>query len=267
MAVLSAPGGDGEALLSPEARALVARAREMPLSYGVRVLVAPGARPLVVLGEAHVKLGAAHALGREIVSAFALRGVETFPADRITLGRALRVLIHGPRLLLRALTLGAVKGSTITCAKALSHGETVELERAPDYPLGLHVMSVYLTLFFALAFGTLGADLVSWALGPGGEAVDAVSSYAKLALALVEVHMILLLPPAILLRRKAWAWMVHPLVAIVGARDKIMADGAAQMMRDRPEVAEAIAVMGRAHLPGFERELTTRHGFTRAPEG
>jgi hypothetical protein len=52
----------------------------------------------------------------------------------------------------------------------------------------------------------------------------------------------------------------------VSVRDKLMANGTVQMLSDHPEVQSAVVVMGRAHLPGFERELVDLHGFRRIPE-
>src|SRR5882724_7241880 len=94
-------------LLGPAARAALERARGTPLSYGVRMYACPGgSRLLVVLGEAHVKLGGASSLGEEIVGEFALRGVETFQRRRVIAGNVLWLFIHVPRLVLRALSLG-----------------------------------------------------------------------------------------------------------------------------------------------------------------
>jgi hypothetical protein len=259
-------GVSDEALgeLSPRAREPVQRARAMSMSYGVRLFAAPGERRRVVvaLGEAHLKLRRASELGKEVVAAFDLRGVETFQARRVAAGRALRVLIHGPRLLLRVLSLGAVKGSTITDAKALSSGTTVELERVDRVPLSLHVMSVYLASFFAVAFAYLGVGLVAWLFGAGAPWLDVVGAWLQYATAAFEAHMLLLVP-AFVLRRRPWAWWVHPLVALVVVRDGFMADATAEMMRAHPDVTEAVVVMGRAHLPGLERELVERHGFRR----
>jgi hypothetical protein len=134
--------------VEPVSREPLERAERMPISYAVRYLCAPDGRTLVILGEAHVKLGRAAAVGREIVASFALRGVETFPERKVFVGRALWLLIHLPRLLLRALSLGWIKGSTITEAKALTHGTTVELERDAEIPFGLHVGATYLAALF-----------------------------------------------------------------------------------------------------------------------
>ena len=236
----------------------------MKLSYGVRVFMAPGesGRVVVALGEAHLKLRRASDLGKEVVAAFDLRGVETFQARRVLAGRALRVLIHGPRVALRVLSLGAVKGSTITDAKALPSGTTVELERVDRVPLSLHVMSVYLATFFAVAFAYLGVGLAAWPLGAYAPWLARVGAWLQWATAAFEAHMVLLVP-AYLLRQRAWAWLVHPLVALVVVRDGFMAAATARMMSEHPGVDEAVVVMGRAHLPGLERELVERHGFRR----
>ena len=72
-------------LLPLGGRPALERAQRTPLSYGVRFVMAPGPRPRVVvlLGEAHMKLGPAAKLGREAVSRFELRGVETFQTRRV----------------------------------------------------------------------------------------------------------------------------------------------------------------------------------------
>ena len=138
--------------LSPEARAAVARARAHRLSYGVRTLLAPDGRMLVVVGETHLKLRTAHEIGVQLVDAFELRGVETFPRKRVFFGRVLGVLIEAPRLLLRALSLGAIRGSTITDARRATRGSTVLIEEAARVPFALHVASLYLSVFFTVAF-------------------------------------------------------------------------------------------------------------------
>ena len=123
----------------------------------MRVLRAPDGRSLAILGEAHIKLGEAAEIGRRVVEAFELRGVETFQRKSVFLGRTLGVLISVPRLLLRAASLGAINGSTITEAKQLPSGHTVELERTKHVPFGLHVTSLYMTAYFGFAF--MGASL------------------------------------------------------------------------------------------------------------
>lgn len=242
-------------LLPPAALRALARARAKPLSYVVRVLVSPGPRPraVVVLGEAHVKLQTASQIGREVVQAFALRGVESFPVDRVALGRLLWVFVHGPRLLLRALTLGAVKGSTITEAKALTSGHTVKLEGIGRIPFALHVGSVYLSAFFA-AFTALA---VCQSLGVGFWWLTTI-------VLLMELHMLLVVP-AWLLRRKPWAWVVHPFLAILGTRDRLMASGTLAMLETHREIDAAVVVMGRAHVAGYAGLLVDEHGFREVP--
>jgi hypothetical protein len=230
-------------------RSLLERAEKTPISYAVRYLESPDGRTLVVLGEAHMKLGPAAALGRAIVDSFELRGVESFPAKKVFAGRALWVLIHLPRVLLRVATLGLLKGSTITEAKALTHGVTYEIERDGDIPLGLHVGALYL----AVLFGTMFTHLTLTALN------RPIAAVTWLTLA-IELHMFAIIP-ALMLRRHRWSWLIHPVVTILTVRDTIMADGTVNMLRAHDD-REAVVVMGRAHLPGFTRELVTRYGFT-----
>ena len=64
----------------------------------------------MALGEAHIKLAPAEALGREIVGSFELRGVETFQKKRVLAGQVLALIIHVPRLVLRAMTFHAMPG-------------------------------------------------------------------------------------------------------------------------------------------------------------
>lgn len=248
-----------EEVLSTSARAALERTRAMPLSYGHKLYECPGStserpRVLVVLGEAHVKMGEAAVLGREIVAGFDLRGVETFQAKNVTWGRLLGALIQGPRSLLRFFSLGVVEGSTIVEAKALRFGHTVELERTKTIPFPLHVASVYMSLFFLVSFAHLAYMLVA-AFLPGGEPVSALTVIAML----FQAHMALIVP-AWFLRAHSWAWVIHPAIAIVSVRDVLMADGTARMMAEHPEAKSAVVVMGRAHLPGYGRELEKR-GF------
>src|SRR5580698_9489899 len=112
------------------ALAAVRRARAQSLSYGIRLLVSPDDRLLVVVGEMHLKLEEASRAGKELVDAFELRGVEGFPRHRVIAGRALKVLIDAPRILVRALSFGLVKDSTIIDARRASVGYTVPLENA-----------------------------------------------------------------------------------------------------------------------------------------
>jgi len=241
-------------LLPVGARPAIERALERPLSYAARYVVSPGPRPraVVILGEAHVKLGTASALGKDVMARFELRGVETFQKRKVVAGRLLGFLIQLPRVLLRALSLGGVKGSTIVDAKALSSGHTVELERTDAVPLPLHVASVYLTAMFTVFYATLilnvGGIVVPWLL---------------VAAMVFQLHLLALIP-AFVFRHHAWAWLLHPAVALVTVRDMLMAEGTVRMLQEHPEAEAAVVVMGRAHLAGFERELVEKHGFQRA---
>lgn len=241
-------------LLSADAKAALKAAESMPLSYGVRYYAVPGATPrlLVVLGEAHMKLGPAYEVGREVVASFPLRGVETAQMKKIFIGAALKAVIYAPRVLLRVVSLGLVKGSTIVEAKQLPDGHTVEIEKGEPVPLGLHVASVYLTAFFSLAFLHLFLVMV-------GRPIDAVTWI----MFLFNAHFLFMLPIALVFRRQPWAWMVHPFIGILSLRDVIMANGTVKMLADHPEDRTAVILMGRAHLPGVERELVEKHGFRR----
>jgi hypothetical protein len=236
------------------ARRALLRAHAEPLSYAVRLLRAPDGRLLAVLGEAHMKLAKAKAIGQEVVAAFELRGVETFQRKQITWGRALGVVIHAPRALLRALSFGALKDSTIVDARQLPSGYTVELERAKAIPLGLHVASVYMTLFFVVSFLALLAPVLA-------PVVPSLAALVMLAAFGFQLHLLLLIPGA-LLRRHAWSWMVHPFLGILTLRDALMSLGTVQMLEDHPSAREAVVVMGRAHVSGYQRLLVERHGFT-----
>jgi hypothetical protein len=251
-------------LLPPAARLALAKAAGLPMSYGARYLLTPSTpgtppRLVVMLGEAHVKLEPAAALGKELARAFELRGVETFQSKEVFAGRALSFLIRAPRLLLRALSFGLVKGSTIVDAKALETGHTVELERTTHVPLALHVGSFYLATFFAVLFAHAALTLLA------ARTVDVVADAAAwltVLLLLFELHF-----PALFvawaLRRHSWSWVLHPMIAILTVRDTLLADGTARMMKEHPEARAALVIMGRAHLPGCERELVERHGFVR----
>jgi hypothetical protein len=241
--------------LPEAARRAIDRARAAPLSYAVRTLRAPDGRLLVVLGEAHMKLEGASGIGKAVVGSFELRGVETFQRDRVFGGRTLGVVIHGPRMLLRALSLGALKGSTITDAKQLPSGYTVELERTKDVPFGLHVASVYLSAFFIITFLAMAAPLFR-EIAPGFYATITVLAVG------LQLHCGLLVP-GLLVRRHPWSWLVHPLLGILSLRDELMAAGTIQMLADHPREKSAVVVMGRAHVQGYERILVERHRFTR----
>jgi hypothetical protein len=246
--------------LSSDAHAALLRAHETPLSYGVRALVgpAPRSRLVIALGEAHLKLGPASSLGQDVVEQIALRGVETFQSKRVFAGRLLRWLIHVPRLLLRLVTMGTVKDSTITDAKQASHGHTVELERTKSVPLSLHFASVYLTALFTVLFAQMLLAVLAFFVPPLHVVLAAVAAVGTV----LEVHLLLLIP-AYLARKYWWCWLIHPLIAIVSARDRLMADGTVRMLADYPDQGPALVIMGRAHLPGYERELVERHGFRR----
>ena len=242
------------ALLPAGAAAALAEALSRPLSYTARCVLTPlpDRRLVVILGEAHVKLGQASALGKTLVNCFELRGVETFQRRQIAAGRWLGFLIHAPRVLLRALSFGLVKDSTIVDAKAIKTGATVELERASAVPLPLHVASVYLAALFSLLYPVwllqlAGVGLPGWLL--------------TLALAF-QLHCYLLLP-AYVFRYRPWAWLIHPAIALVTVRDTLMAAGTVRMLREHLATSSAIVVMGRAHVAGYERELLERHGFVR----
>jgi hypothetical protein len=239
--------------LPENARRALERARSEKLSYAVRMVQAPDGRLVAILGEAHLKLEKASAIGKDVVGNFELRGVETFQRKQVLLGRALGVVISAPRSLLRALSFGAIKGSTITDAKQLPSGYTVELERAKRMPLGLHVTSVYMTAFFVVSFLALVAPLL-WPIAP-------VLAGAIVFLAfLFQIHLLALIP-GILLRRRSWSWIIHPFLGILTLRDELMAAGTVRMLEDHRTPSSSVVVMGRAHVQGYERLLVERYGF------
>ena len=45
-------------------------------------------------------------------------------------------------------------------------------------------------------------------------------------------------------------------------RNVTMAEGTVAMLREQPLPRAALVLMGRAHLPGYARELVETHGFT-----
>lgn len=220
----------------------------------MRLVRAPDGRLVAILGEAHLKLARAAALGHAVVSAFELRGVETFQRERVVWGRALAFFLNAPRHLLRALSLGAVKGSTIVDAKQLPSGHTIELERAEKMPFGLHVASIYMTLFFTVALLAVPSLIV-----------PEVARAILVLVALFDLHLLMLVP-AIILRRRRWSWILHPFLGILSPRDELMAAGTVRMLEDHTGPRAAVVVMGRAHVGGFERSLVERHGFTRVAE-
>lgn len=241
-------------LLPLGARPAIEKALAKPLSYSARYVVTPGPNPraVVILGEAHMKMGEAAKLGKDVVSKFELRGVESFQMKDVFCGRILGILINAPRLLLRVLSVGAVKGSTIVEAKAIETGHTVLLEKTDHVPLALHVVSVYMSAFFATIYGT-------FLLGLFGVVVPWLAGLAFL----FQAHMVLLLP-AWFLRAESWHWMLHPMIAILTVRDQLMVEGTVKMLKDHPEPEAAVLVMGRAHVRGVERLLIEKHGFAPA---
>ena len=243
--------------LPEEARRALARARAAPLSYSVRLVRAPDGRLVAILGEAHVKLAKASQLGKDVVSAFELRGVETFQRKKVTWGRALGVVISAPRKLLRALSLGAVKDSTIIDAKQLPSGYTVELERAQTTPLGLHVASVYMTSFFVVSTLALFAPVIAPVAPP-------LAAVITLGASFFQVHLLALVP-GFALRHRSWSWAIHPFLGILTLRDQLMSEGTLTMLADHPTKREAVVVMGRAHVAGYEALLVERHGYARVP--
>lgn len=237
------------------ARKALERARALTLNYAVRVVRAPDGRLLAILGEAHLKLALAAEVGSAVVASFELRGVETFQRKKIFCGRALGVLINAPRTLLRFASLGAIKGSTITEAKQLPSGHTVELERTKVVPFGLHVAALYMTAFFVVALLASLAPLIAVISPPLAAAITLV------ALAF-QAHMLLLVP-AFVFRRYPWSWWIHPMLGILTLRDALMAAGTVVMLEDHPRDEAAVVVMGRAHVAGYERLLVEKYGFTR----
>jgi len=241
--------------LPEQARRALERARAEKVSYAVRVVRAPDGRLVAILGEAHLKLEKASAIGKAVVGAFELRGVETFQRKQIFGGRLLGVVIGAPRKLLRALSLGAIKDSTIIDAKQLPSGYTVELERAKRMPFGLHVTSVYMSAYFIVALLAVIAPLFA------GVAPVLVGVILFLAL-LFQLHLLALIP-GYFLRRRSWSWVIHPFFGILTLRDELMAAGTARMLEDHRSEKTAVVVMGRAHVQGYERLLVERYGFTR----
>lgn len=241
--------------LDPRIAALVEEARRSKLAYGVRVLASreSPSRVVVALGETHLKGPGASELGKRVVDAFELRGVESFDFRRVAAGRLLRPFILWPRKVLQLVTFGWVKGSTIYDAKELKHGETVALETTDRVPLSLHVGSIYLTAFFATVTAAIVCAAIPLVPAP------VVAAIAALAV-LFEAHMLLLVP-AYLLRRWRWAWVINPAIAILITRDTLMVEGTLRMLRERPDARLAVVVMGRAHLAGYSRELGERGGF------
>jgi hypothetical protein len=241
--------------LSPEAVAAIEHARAHPFSYAMKLLEAPDGRPLVVVGEAHLKLGRAARLGAELVDAFPLRGVEGFPKKRVIGGVLLGILVEAPRLALRLASLGLVKGSTIVTARRARSGVTFALESVSRVPLALHVGALYLSLFFLGMFTTLG-----WAF-----ARPTLPNFLDYVMTFLTFHMFALIP-AYLLRRYAWSWWLHPMIAILTVRNHTMVEGTLAMLAEHPTLPAAMVIMGRAHVPGYAEELIARHGFRALPD-
>lgn len=243
------------AKLPDNARRALERARAERISYDVRIVRAPDSRLVAILGEAHMKLARASEIGKDVVRNFELRGVETFQRKQVFGGRALGFVIQAPRTVLRVLSLGAIKGSTITDAKQLPSGYTVELERAKKMPFALHVAAVYMTAFFVVSFLALFAPLL-WTIAP------VLAGAITFVAFLFQVHLLALIP-AFLLRRKSWSYLIHPFLGILTPRDELMAAGTVRMLEDHPSMTVAVVVMGRAHVSGYERLLIERYGFKR----
>ena len=66
---------------------------------------------------------------------------------------------------------------------------------------------------------------------------------------------------AVLLRRFRYAWLINPAITILTHRDVILANGTAAMFAEDADDGPALAIMGRAHLRGYARELVAHHGF------
>lgn len=241
--------------LPEKARRALERARAEKVSYTVRVVRSKDGRLVAILGEAHMKLEKASEIGKEVVGSFELRGVETFQRKQVFGGRLLGVVIMAPRTLLRLLSFGAIKGSTITDAKQLPSGYTVELERAKKMPFGLHVTAVYMSAYFIVSMLAVIAPLLT------GIAPLLAAAIMFLAL-LFQLHLLALIP-GVLLRRYTWSWVIHPFLGILTLRDHLMAAGTIRMLEDHRSERFAVVVMGRAHVQGYERLLVEHHGFTR----
>ena len=204
----------------------------------MRELRTPDGRRLVILGEAHLKLARAKKIGQDVVKEFAVRGVEGFPRKKVVGGTLLKLVIHVPRLVLRALSLGTIKDSTIADAKP-----AFALEEVSKTPLALHVAANFLSAYFLLAFAQLFWTAPEW-------------------LSELLALWMLLLIPAYLLRRHSWHWVLNPMVAILTVRNQTMAEGTVEMLRQNPS-GDALVIMGRAHLNGYQDELIEKYGFSR----
>lgn len=249
-------------LLTPAA--LTALEKAQRALYRVRLYACPGPerRVLVVLGETHLKSRSDWVLGKEVLAQFSLRGVEGVQRRQVFAGSVLSVLIELPRRALQALSLGVIRGSTISDAKRLRSGTTAELERAESTPIGLHFASAYLVVFL-LAVYAAPLVLLASLVQPATDDVLLMGSMRWLNSLMhgLELHLFALVP-AYLLRRRSWAFLIHPLIALVATRDELMACGTVRMLAEHPDAPAALVVMGLGHLRGYGSELTAR-GFRR----
>jgi hypothetical protein len=213
----------------------------------------------VVVGEAHLKLEEASRTGKQLVDAFDLRGVESFPRDRVFAGRALKFLIDAPRTLIRALSFGRIKDSTILDARCAHSGHTVLLENASRVPLALHVASFYLAAFFAVGFALV-------LLAPIKDRVPEVVLGPLVLIGLFFQYHLPALLFALLVQRWPWSWLIHPGIAILTVRNSMMVEGTMRMLADHPGPRAALVIMGRAHMAGYQRELVRAHGFRRVED-
>ena len=58
---------------------------------------------------------------------------------------------------------------------------------------------------------------------------------------------------------------MHPFLGILTLRDHLMSDGTVRMLADHPSLPEAVVVMGRAHVRGYQALLVEEHGFVSVP--
>jgi hypothetical protein len=133
----------------------------------------------------------------------------------------------------------------------------VELERAKKMPFGLHVASVYMTAFFVVSFLALLTPILA-PIVPGFVAVLVLIAFC------FQVHLLALVP-GFFVRRYTWSWIVHPFLGILSLRDELMVAGTLRMLEDHRSIPEAVVVMGRAHVSGYQRRLVTQHGYTTVP--
>ena len=248
--------------VSPAAAQALDAARAVPRSYSVRAYASndPTPRIVVALGEAHVKLDRASRLGKAVVEQFELRGVESFQTRTVLVGWLFGAMVKVPRNLLRTLSFGRIKQSTIDDAKRLPTGSTDQLERGHRVPAALHAASIYCTVYFGVTF--LGFVLDPFVLRYSTPFLSGWFSVVEAIQGLFLLHFPLLLP-AWLLRDRPWSWLIHPAVGILTARDAMMAAGTRRMLDEHPQANSALVVFGRAHQHGFGDELVERFGFRR----